>query len=111
MNGSKCQYTLLEKLRESVFANFASFKFSNIQVIMPPKSKTKKRILQLNAERNSQNSDLTPVDEDVSFVGNNIYLGTWEMVPTCGCVGYIFGFHKEGFEPEILLPQCSGGSW
>ncbi len=31
------------------------------------------------------------------------------MVPTCGCVGYIFGFHKEGFAPEILpFPMFRG---
>jgi hypothetical protein len=50
-----------------IFDDFSSFKFSNIQVIMPPKSKTKKRFQQLKALRNSQDSDFTPVDKDVSF--------------------------------------------
>jgi hypothetical protein len=50
-----------------ILADFAFFKISNIQVIMPPKSKTKKRFQQLKALRIRQDSDIIRVDKDVSF--------------------------------------------
>jgi len=89
-----------------IFADFAFFKISNIQVIMPPKSKTKKRFQQLKALRISQNSDIIRVDKDVSFWqqyqsgkkgnGPNVWL--------CGAHEWVSqgGFHAQNsFIPNV----------